>query len=165
MRTTIALILVLIAPALHGARSIAPELSWTTPGKDSQDSMPLGNGDLGLNVWTEPDGAVVFYMGKTDAWSEAQNSELVKLGRGRVTLKPDPFGGAVEFKQTLRAETAELVVSGGGSRLRLWVDANANLIRGELESAEPVTLTLSLNPSRTEPKGKVTADIVVPDEP
>jgi Domain of unknown function (DUF5703) len=26
---------------------------WTTPSKDSRGSMPLGNGDVALNVWTE----------------------------------------------------------------------------------------------------------------
>lgn len=150
---------------LRAAPFPAPELTWTTVGKDSQDSMPLGNGDLGLNVWTEADGSVLFYIGKSDAWSEAQNSELVKLGRVRVSLAPNPFAGATDFRQTLRAGTAELIVSGGGATLRLWVDAHTNLIRGEVTAAEPVTLTVSLDPWRTEPKGKVSADVVLPDEP
>ncbi len=154
-----------VAPiAAVAAAPLAPELTWTTPGKDSQDSMPLGNGDLGLNVWTEADGAVLFYIGKTDAWSESQNTELVKLGRVRVVLTPNPFAGATDFKQTLRAETAELTVSGGGASVRLWVDANTNLIRGEIASNRPVALAVSLDPWRVEPKGKVTADVVVPDE-
>ena len=25
---------------------------WSAPGGSSADSMPLGNGDIGLNVWT-----------------------------------------------------------------------------------------------------------------
>ena len=140
-----------------------PSLTWTEIGKDSQDSMPLGNGDLGLNVWTEPDGAVLFYIGKSDAWSEAQNSELVKLGRVRIMLTPNPFAGASDFKQTLRGQTAELTVSGGPASLRLWVDANANVIRGEVVSDKPVELTVSLDPWRVEPKGKVSADVLVPD--
>jgi len=43
---------------------------WEAPGKDSSDSMPTGNGDIGLNVWVEEDGDLLFYVGKTDAWSE-----------------------------------------------------------------------------------------------
>lgn len=31
----------------------ACDVVWTSLGQDSQDSMPLGNGDIGLNVWTE----------------------------------------------------------------------------------------------------------------
>ncbi len=152
-----------VSPLLAETTS-APSLTWTTPGLDSQDSMPLGNGDVGLNAWTEADGAVLFYIGKSDAWSEAQNTELVKLGRVRVMLSPNPFAGAADFKQTLQGETAELRVSGGGTHLRLWVDAHANVIRGEVVSAQPVTLAVSLDPWRVEPKGKVTADVVVPDE-
>ncbi|MBC8010554.1 MAG: hypothetical protein H7067_10710 [Burkholderiales bacterium] len=150
---------------LLAAPAPAPELTWTNPGVDSQDSMPLGNGDLGLNVWTEADGAVLFYIGKTDAWSEAQNTELVKLGRIRVMLSPNPFAGAADFRQTLSGENAELRVSGGGAHLRLWVDAHTNVIRGEVVSDQPVNLTVSLDPWRVESKGKVTADVVVPDEP
>lgn len=27
---------------------------WNTPSRDSAGSTPTGNGDIGLNVWTEP---------------------------------------------------------------------------------------------------------------
>jgi len=43
-------------------------LVWTEPSCDSSGSMPLGNGDIGLNVWVEQDGDLLFYLGKTDAW-------------------------------------------------------------------------------------------------
>ena len=46
------------------------DVVWNEPGRSSADSMPLGNGDIGLNVWTEQNGDVLFYIGKTDAWSE-----------------------------------------------------------------------------------------------
>lgn len=164
MRVLRLLTLLAIGSSSITAAPLAPELTWPLPGTDSQDSMPLGNGDLGLNVWTEADGAVLFYIGKTDAWSEAQNTELVKLGRVRVVLTPNPFAAATDFRQTLRAESAELTVSGGGASLRLWVDANANLVRGEVASDRPVTLAVSLDPWRVEPNGKVTADVIVPDE-
>jgi len=31
-------------------------VSWDSPSEDSWGSMPLGNGDIGLNVWVEADG-------------------------------------------------------------------------------------------------------------
>ena len=46
------------------------DVVWDQPGRSSADSMPIGNGDIGLNVWTETNGDIVFYIGKTDAWSE-----------------------------------------------------------------------------------------------
>jgi hypothetical protein len=35
-------------------------VTWHEPGRNSSDSMPLGNGDIALNVWTEANGDVVF---------------------------------------------------------------------------------------------------------
>ncbi len=143
----------------------ASDVTWTELGRDSQDSMPLGNGDLGLNVWTEPNGDLLFYISKTDAWSEAPNSELVKLGRIRVTLTPNPFAGAKDFRHHLSLRTAEILVSGGGARLKLWVDAHSPVIRAEISSARPLDLAVTLDPWRTEPKGKVAADVVLPATP
>jgi len=44
--------------------------------------MPTGNGDIGLNVWVEESGDLLFYIGKTDLWDD--NSRLLKLGRARA---------------------------------------------------------------------------------
>jgi hypothetical protein len=33
---------------------------WDTPSEDSFGSMPLGNGDIGLNVWVEKNGDILF---------------------------------------------------------------------------------------------------------
>ena len=48
--------------------------------------MPLGNGDLGLNVWVEKSGDLLLYLSKTDAWSDdvGGSKGLLKLGRIRV---------------------------------------------------------------------------------
>lgn len=42
---------------------------WDSPSSHSGGSMPIGNGDIGLNVWVERDGDLNFYISKTDAWS------------------------------------------------------------------------------------------------
>ena len=49
-------------------RLSAYNISWYTPGPTSAQSMPLGNADIGLNVWVDPNGDLEFYIGKTDAW-------------------------------------------------------------------------------------------------
>lgn len=36
---------------------------WDSPSRDSSGSMPLGNGDIGANVWVEENGDLVFYVG------------------------------------------------------------------------------------------------------
>lgn len=70
---------------------------WSTPSPDLSGSMPLGNGDIGLNVWVEENGDLLFYISKTDAWSE--NSRLLKLGRMRVSLEPNPFRAGHSFRK------------------------------------------------------------------
>jgi len=40
---------------------------WTSPSRDSSGSMPLGNGELGANVWMEENGELVFLLACGDA--------------------------------------------------------------------------------------------------
>src|ERR1700692_1426344 len=76
---------------------------WSVPGPTSLQSMPLGNGDIGLNVWVETNGAVDFYIGKTDAWGDNVQSDqgLMKVGGVRITLNPNPFTNGAPFSQIL----------------------------------------------------------------
>src|ERR1700678_3642815 len=67
----------------------ANDVTWNSLGQNENDSMPIGNGDLALNVWTEQNGDIVLLAAKSDAWSE--NGQLLKLGRVRVKLTPNPF--------------------------------------------------------------------------
>src|SRR5215813_10713050 len=65
------------------------DVTWSTPGTNENDSMPIGNGDLAANVWTEQNGDIVLLVSKADAWTEL--NKLVKLGRIRLRLTPNPF--------------------------------------------------------------------------
>jgi hypothetical protein len=112
---------------------------WTSPSKDSSGSMPLGNGDVGLNVWTEENGDILFYLAKSDAWSE--NGQLLKVGRVRVRLNPNPFVAGQAFKQTLNLRTSEVVIEGGNpgshAKIAIWVEALNPVIRVETETQKP----------------------------
>jgi len=100
--------------------------------------MPLGNGDIGLNVWTEPGGDLLFYISKTDAWGDQvepgmdgwmkQGGILSKVGRVRVKAEGSSGGG---FRQELRLKEGEILVQEGDIRYRVWVDANHPVIRVE----------------------------------
>jgi len=68
---------------------------WTSPSHDASGSMPIGNGEVGLNVWVEADGDLLFYISRTDAWSEC--SRLLKLGRVRLGLVPNPLASGHPF--------------------------------------------------------------------
>ena len=57
------------------------DVIWTTPGKNENDSMPIGNGDVAANVWTEQNGDVVLLVAKADAWTDLGKLEI---GRAHV---------------------------------------------------------------------------------
>ena len=52
-------------------------VEWNTPSENSAGSMPLGNGELGANLWVEKNGDLLFYLSRTDAISEA--NRLMKM--------------------------------------------------------------------------------------
>ena len=106
---------------------------WDSPSGDSFGSMPLGNGDVGVNVWVENNGDLVFYLSKVDAFDAGHL--LPKLGRVRV--KFDPALGVKKFRQTLVLRDAAIEVKAGDANVRLWVDANAPVVRLEGHSASP----------------------------
>ncbi|HEX3988911.1 MAG TPA: DUF5703 domain-containing protein, partial [Verrucomicrobiae bacterium] len=112
----------------------ANDVTWNSLGTNENDSMPLGNGDVAANVWTEQNGDIVLLLSKSDAWSE--NGQLLKLGRVRVKLNPNPFAEA-PMTQTLKLETGEVEIQSGKSTARIWVDANHPVVHVEIQSEKP----------------------------
>ncbi|MCS7120006.1 MAG: DUF5703 domain-containing protein [Nitrososphaerota archaeon] len=109
---------------------------WDSPSRGSYGSMPLGNGDIGINLWVEEDGDILFYIGKTDTWSEI--GRLLKLGLVRFRITPNPFIKPIIFRQTLDMHSAEIRIESGGedsmANIRVWVDALHPVIHLEFES-------------------------------
>lgn len=132
----------------------AYDVVWDTPSADSSGSMPIGNGDIGANVWVEKNGDLLLYLSKTDAWSE--NCRLLKLGRIRVALTPNPLKRNKPFLQTLAlADGAIRVAYGTGKkqvRLRVWADANRPVLRIEAAGGAPFSMRVSIEPWRTGPR-------------
>ena len=118
------------------------DVAWTTPGQNENDSMPIGNGDLAANVWTEQNGDLVLLVSKSDAWTEM--GKLVKLGRVRIQLGPNPFVNATDFKQILRLEDGSIEIQSRDNTLLVWVDANHPVIRVEANLGQPAALGASL---------------------
>ncbi len=135
------------------------QVIWNSPSKDCSGSMPIGNGDIGLNVWMEENGDLSFYIGKTDSWGD--NGRLLKVGKVRVSFTPTPLVQGDSFRQTLALENGEIVIeiaeeSGditGLSKtvLRIWVDANHPVIHVSAKSHKPFTATAQIELWRNEP--------------
>lgn len=126
----------------------ANDVEWTSLGQNENDSMPIGNGDLAANVWTEQNGDLVLLVAKADAWTEL--GKLVKLGRIRIQLTPNPFTGLGHFTQTLRLEDATIEIRNGANVLDVWVDANHPVIHVEANLAQPAVLQARVELWRTE---------------
>jgi alpha-L-fucosidase 2 len=139
------LLLALLSPRVLANNSDAAnpyvagnDVTWTTLGKNENDSMPIGNGDLAANVWTEQNGDIVLLLAKADAWTETGKS--VKLGRVRVKLTPNPFAGATDFHQTLKLETATIELTSGSNAIEIWIDANHPVIHVEGHLEQPTAI-------------------------
>ena len=128
-------------------------VEWTSPSKNSMGSMPIGNGDIGANVWVEDNGDLLFYLSKTDAWSE--NCRLLKLGRVRVALTPNPLlEDGSKFSQRLDIEKGEIIIrssaSGEETVIRFLIDANNPVVMIDVDSSQEITAKVSLELWRKE---------------
>ncbi len=130
---------------------------WDTPSPNHHGSMPLGNGDVALNAWMTPDGEVHAYLSKSDAWDD--NGRLVKVGKLRVRLEPNPLADGAAFRQELRLSEGAAAITLGASpdearrrpslRLLLWVDARHPVIHLIAEGTQPFEATAHLELWRT----------------
>jgi alpha-L-fucosidase 2 len=151
------LVLVLAASAMSAAcegqtaarsHSVARQnVSWDSLGRDERDSMPLGNGDLAANVWTEQNGDLVLLVAKSDAYTEM--GKLVKLGRVRLHFAPQLFSANQTFSQTLRLDRGDFEIASGLNTIRIWIDAGHPALHVEVQAAMPAKLTASLETWRT----------------
>jgi hypothetical protein len=123
------------------------DVTWTSLGSNENDSMPIGNGDLAANVWTEQNGDIVLLVAKADAWTEM--GKLVKLGRVRIRLTPNPFAGAAHFTQVLRLEDGSIEIKAGANAMDVWVDANRPVIHVEAKLRRAAILQAKLELWRT----------------
>ncbi len=120
----------------------ANDVVWNSPSKDEFGSMPLGNGVTALNVWALENGEVVFYISRDDSWDE--NNALCKLGRIRIKISPNPFSQGA-FKQELNLKDGAIYISvGSTSKIRVWVDANRQVVHVDGSSSAPVSVTATL---------------------
>lgn len=118
-------------------------IRWTTQSKNSGESMPCGGGDIGLNVWAE-NGDLLFYFSQSGTFDE--NNALLKLGRVRIRLTPNPLSGK-NFKQELMLNDGYVSIrDAGGShtiQINVWVDVFRPVIHVDINSNKPVTTEAS----------------------
>jgi len=124
---------------------------WTTQSKNAGASMPVSGGDIGLNVWVEKDELFV-YLGQVGCRDE--NGALLKPGRVRVKLTPNPFEKAA-FKQELKLREGYLLVSAkqpesNAVEIKVWVEVVRSIIHLDITADNPVTAEATYESWRTE---------------
>ncbi|KAI2819251.1 CAZyme family GH139 [Aspergillus niger] len=121
---------------------------WDTQSSNSADSMPLGGGSVGLNVWAES-GDLLFYLAHSGAFDE--NNSLLKLGRVRLRMQPNPFAvNATQFEQRLHLNEGYISFTGDNNTvIHIWVDVETSGIHVNVTSGSPVNLTASYENWRT----------------
>lgn len=126
---------------------------WDIPSEHSGGSMPLGNGELGMNVWVEKGGDLLFYLSRTDAMSEA--NRLMKLGRIRVKLTPNPFREGMPFTQKLLLDEGCIEISAGSPGeeviFKLFMDPAAEVAYLTYDGQEKRQLSVTAESWRREP--------------
>lgn len=123
---------------------------WTSQSNNSSASMPVGGGDIGLNLWVEK-GDVYLYLSRSGTFDE--NNTLLKLGRVKLRLSPNPFEGKT-FKQELILRDGYALISGTNGQLntqiKVWVDVFNPVIHLDVKSNQKVTTEASYESWRFE---------------
>jgi hypothetical protein len=115
---------------------------WNSQSSDPAGSMPVGGGDVGLNVWVQKN-ELLFYIGRSGTFDE--NNQMLKLGRVRLKLDPNPFSEQGQFRQELKLRQGYIEITGetGGNAatIKIWVDVFRPVIHVDIDSTSPISVT------------------------
>ena len=111
-------------------------IKWNSQSKNSSESMPLGGGDIGLNVWVE-NGDILFYISQSGTLDE--NNQFLKHGRTRITLEPNIFSDKeCNFSQELKLKEGYIEIVGEKDgdivTVNLWVDVHKPVVHVDVNS-------------------------------
>ncbi|WP_289763044.1 DUF5703 domain-containing protein [uncultured Duncaniella sp.] len=128
---------VILASAITMTANVPTDYVWNSMSHDSSASMPVGGGDIGMNVWTE-DGDVLFYISRSGAYDE--NNTLLKQGRLRLHIPGDKSS---PFSQRLKLNEGYCELLVNGSKVEVWADVFRPVIHVEVESPKAISPELS----------------------
>jgi len=130
------------------------DVVWASPSQIAAGSMPLGNGEVGINLWVETNGDLLFYISRNDSFSEI--SQLCKVGKIRVSLSPNPFVTGRPYEQALILKDGVCVVTAGQENaqvnLRIFVDSDHPVVHVTGRSEVPVSVTAHVESWRETPQ-------------
>ena len=96
----------------------------------------------------------LFYVSRTDAWSET--CRLLKLGRIRLSLSPNPFVKGAPFRQELKLGEGAIEITAGAAgqvtKLKVFVDADGPVVHVLGECDQPLEVRAAFETWRTSRK-------------
>ena len=142
----------------------AYNITWNAQSKNSAESMPVGSGDIGCNVWVE-NGELLMYVQRSG--SLAETNEYLKLGRIRLKLSPNPFadnGKSGKFSQQLKLHDGYVEIHGETKHndeilkvsINVWVDVFNPVVNIAVDANKKIKVDVAYENWRFE-------DQVIPD--
>ncbi|MDR1141249.1 MAG: DUF5703 domain-containing protein, partial [Planctomycetaceae bacterium] len=123
---------------INGEEPSLYEVVWDSPSKNVYETMPLGNGEVAVNVWIDEAGILRFYISRIDSIDE--NGQLLKVGGVKI-CPSNPPATHDNFKQTLDIKRGILEAVYEDISYKFWIDANRNVIVAEIETKTPQIVT------------------------
>ncbi|MEY4054616.1 MAG: hypothetical protein RL034_1534, partial [Bacteroidota bacterium] len=124
---------------------LAPyNVAWDSQSSGPSGSMPIGNGDIGANIWVDSSGTLQLYISKTDAYSEI--GRILKIGKIAICTSPSILDGAT-FSQTLDIQTGSVIIKATNAKkqnLTLTIFADANNPAITIIGKANMNITLSI---------------------
>ncbi len=122
MSCRILLLIVFFITELADAQQPLYNIVWNSQSKNASESMPCGGGDIGMNVWVE-NGDLLIYVARSGSFNE--DNALMKAGRLRIKLFPNPFNGKI-FRQELHLKEGYVTIEGENNgikaTIKIWAD-------------------------------------------
>ena len=117
---------------------------YDTQSNNQLGSMPIGNGDIGSNVWVDTSGVLHLLISKTDAYSEI--GRLLKIGQVDIKITPNILN-AKQFSQSLIVQNGVIRIKANKGHekvdLLCYIDANHPVIQVEGNSNIPLQVQVT----------------------
>lgn len=125
---------------LNGQPPSSYNIVWDKQSRNASESMPCGGGDIGMNVWVE-NNELLIYIARSGNFDE--NNALVKTGRIRVKLLPNPFGDS-KFKQELHLSKGYVTVQGERNgvkaTIQIWTEVFKPVVHIDISANQKITV-------------------------